>query len=193
MPDDDASHGDAALDEAGLDAHHGAPGDVDGAAASGPGVPDASDASVSASTPVTDGGASGDATAADGSFDGGPDAAACGSPSGTYATSCTQCALSGGLLTCECDTGAGASAPSSLDLCTCPDTTTISNAHGALTCCGNPGGTYARTCNECAIMGTVLGCTCETDNGGYVSSFIELCTCQPPSLIANTNGVLTCQ
>jgi hypothetical protein len=141
-----------------------------------------------AAADVGDGGA--DATPVDAA----PDApVACGSPSGSYTGSCSNCTVTGGTLTCDCKTSSGSTSTSSLDLCACPNTALISNADGVLTCCGNPGGSYSSTCDECAITATVLACTCKTSNGGYISSSIALCSCQPPSQISNTNGALTCQ
>jgi hypothetical protein len=133
------------------------------------------------------------ATADAASGDAGFDAASCGAPSGTYSSTCTGCTVAGGTLTCGCTTDSNSTATSSLDLCACPDTTTISNANGVLTCCGNPGGSYTSTCDECEINATILGCTCKTDNGGFISSFLPLCKCQAPSQISNTDGILTCQ
>jgi hypothetical protein len=180
---------DGGFSEAGfLDAPVGA------ADATGPASPDASDGSVPSpgaadSAPAE---ASSDATPSDGALDA-ADAAACGVPSGSYTGSCSNCSVAGGVLTCDCQTGSGgATMTSSVDLCACPDTTTISNAQGVLTCCGNPGGSYTSTCDECAVTATILACTCKTSNGGYLSSSIPLCTCQPPMKISNSNGTLTC-
>jgi hypothetical protein len=180
------------------DGGFGEAGLVDGSAdattptdATGPASPDASDAPTSPSGDAGDGGGS-DSAPADAALDA-PDAASCGEPSGSYTSSCMNCSVSAGMLTCDCQTGMGSTTlTTSLDLCACPNTTTISNAQGVLTCCGNPGGSYTSTCDECAITNTILACTCKTDNGGYISSSIALCTCQPPSKIANTNGMLTC-
>jgi hypothetical protein len=160
--------------------------------ASAPPTPDASsggqDAALADGAPAD--AAPTDSAPADAATDGG----ACGAPSGSYSTSCTNCAVSAGVLTCTCKTGSGSTtASSSLDLCACPDTTLISNASGVLTCCGSPGGSYAQTCNECAITDTVLACTCKTNNGGVISSSLALCGCQPPHQISNTDGILTCQ
>jgi hypothetical protein len=154
-----------------------------------------SDDSGPATAVDTGGGGTGeDASTTDAAGDeAGFDAASCGAPSGTYSSSCTDCTVGGGTLTCSCTTNSNSTATSSLDLCTCPDTTTISNADGVLTCCGNPGGSYTSTCDECAINATVLGCTCKTNNGGFISSFLSLCMCQAPAQISNTNGILTCQ
>jgi CVNH domain len=186
-PDDQ----DAALSEAGV--VDGPGEDAEDTGLPGPTGPD--DAGVDDSAPpATDGGIDGgngeDAASADAAADG---SSACGSPSGTYTGSCTSCAVANGTLTCLCTNDSGSSSQSSLDLCTCPNTATISNANGVLTCCGNPGGSYTQTCDECEVNATILGCTCESDNGGFISSFIALCSCQAPSQISNTDGMLTCQ
>jgi hypothetical protein len=152
---------------------------------------------VDTGAPSSDGGAvvegGSDAAVASDASGASGDGAACGAPSGTYTGSCTNCVVTANTLTCSCMTGSGSTtASSSLDLCACPNTATISNASGVLTCCGNPGGSYTSSCNECATTGTVLGCTCKTSNGGVLSSFLPLCSCQPPMQISNSNGILTC-
>jgi CVNH domain-containing protein len=179
-------------------------GDQDGAPfeagviddAGGDGAPGAMGSDDSGPLTAIDTGTGGmeeDASTDAASDDGGLDAASCGAPSGTYSSSCTDCTVAGGMLTCSCTTNSNSTATTSLDLCTCPDTTTISNANGVLTCCGNPGGTYTSTCDECETNATILGCTCKTDNGGFISSFLPLCKCQAPAQISNTDGILTCQ
>jgi hypothetical protein len=177
-----------------LDAAGDATQAMDATDATGPTSPDANDSSVAVpdaadSAPAE---ASSDASPSDGSVDA-ADAAACGAPSGSYTGSCNDCSVNAGVLTCNCQTGSGSTTMmSSIDLCACPDTTTIANAQGNLTCCGNPGGSYTSTCDECAVTAFVLACTCKTSSGGYLSSSISLCSCQAPMKISNSNGTLTC-
>jgi hypothetical protein len=136
----------------------------------------------------------GDAASLDGGATDASDASAdCGAPGGSYTQTCGNCSVTATTLTCACETETNTEATSSLDLCACPNPAAISNIDGGLTCCANPGGTYTKTCNECATTGTLLGCTCKTDNGGVISSFLSLCSCQLPSQISNIDGILTCQ
>jgi hypothetical protein len=131
----------------------------------------------------------GDAAAKDAA----PDAPiSCGSPSGTYSTSCTDCAVSGTTLTCQCTNDSGSSSSSSLDLCTCPVLTEISNSNGVLSCCGVPGGSYTTTCTACSMTDTMLSCSCVTKSGSMSTTTLNLCDCTQATQIANTNGQLTC-
>jgi hypothetical protein len=194
---------DAAVSEAGTGTEDGGLGDDTGSAAFVDSSATTGDDAGPSST--MDGGAdSGQGDDASGlsdsaladveSVDAAGDAGSCGSPSGSYTSSCTSCTLttSGTLICAACKTESGSTIESSIDLCTCPNTMAISNQNGVLTCCGNPGGSYSNTCDECAVTGYVLACTCETDNSGYISSSLDLCTCQSPSVISNTNGILSC-
>jgi hypothetical protein len=132
---------------------------------------------------------SGDAAAKDAAADA---PISCGSPAGTYSTSCSDCAVSGTTLTCQCTNGSGSSTSSSLDLCTCPVLTEISNSNGALSCCGVPGGTYTTSCTACSMTDTMLSCTCTTKSGSTSATTLDLCDCTQATQIANTNGQLTC-
>jgi hypothetical protein len=135
---------------------------------------------------------SGDAAPADAADDA-PDApTSCGSPGGTYTGTCQDCSVVGTTLTCLCKTDSGSSAESSLDLCTCPVLTEISNTNGVLSCCGIPGGSYTSTCTSCSMTETTLACTCTTSSGATASTSLDLCTCTQASQIGNTNGQLTC-
>ena len=125
--------------------------------------------------------------------DAAPDApVSCGSPGGTYAQSCSGCAVAGTTLTCECKTDSGSSVSASLNLCDCPVLTEISNANGVLSCCGSPAGSYTSSCTSCKLTGTILACTCITDSGAIAATSLDICTCTQATKIANTNGQLTC-
>ena len=136
--------------------------------------------------------ASGDAAPADGAPDAVDAPASCGSPAGTYTGTCNDCSVAGTTLTCLCTTDSGSSVESSLDLCTCPVLTEISNTNGVLSCCGVPGGSYTSTCTSCSMTETTLACTCTTSSGLRSPTTLNLCTCTQASQIGNTNGQLTC-
>jgi len=143
-------------------------------------APTGTDGSTSASV---------DATPADSA----PDApVSCGSPGGTYTGTCSDCSVTATTLTCLCTTDSGSSVESSLDLCTCPVLTEISNTNGILSCCGVPAGTYTSTCTSCSMTDTTLACTCTTGSGSTSPTSLNLCNCTQASQIANTNGQLTC-
>jgi CVNH domain len=193
----------AALEEDGSVSDAAVAGDAGAVGATGPAVHDGGQTGVIGAS--IDGGEGGDGAApsgasADGGTESGPsrdDAApdapvSCGSPSGTYSSSCQNCAVTGTMLTCDCATGSGPSSPTSLDLCSCPVLTEISNSNGTLSCCGVPGGSYTSNCSNCALTGTVLSCTCKTSSGMSSPTTLNLCSCSQATQIADTNGQLTC-
>ena len=116
----------------------------------------------------------------------------CGTPSGSYTGTCASCSVTANTLTCVCQNGAGGSVEASLDLCSCPIVTEISNSYGALTCCGAAGGSYTSSCTNCSLTGTTLSCTCENDSNMPEATTLNLCNCSQASQVSNTNGQLTC-
>jgi hypothetical protein len=64
----------------------------------------------------------------------------CGTPTGSYLTTCNNCQLIGGTMTCDCVNGAGATVVSQLDVCGCDQPPAVANTNGALTCASGDGG-----------------------------------------------------
>jgi len=59
--------------------------------------------------------------------------------------------------------------------------------------CGDAdGGSYAATCANCSLTGTVLTCDCKTDQQNTMTSSLDLCTCAQPPDVSNSNGYLYC-
>jgi len=86
-----------------------------------------------------DAGADGaDATSPDAEADASNDAAdanvSCGSPNGSYSSTCSSCTFVGVTLNCNCLTDSQASVAASLDLCSCTQPPVIANTNGVLTC-----------------------------------------------------------
>jgi CVNH domain len=58
----------------------------------------------------------------------------CGSPSGSYTGSCSSCSTTGSVLSCSCKNDSQQPTAATLNLCTCSNTTVISNQNGVLAC-----------------------------------------------------------
>jgi hypothetical protein len=126
-------------------------------------------------------------------------------PQGSYLSSCSNCVLSNGTLSCSCRNADGFSRGSSLNVRFCRDS--VSNQNGSLTC-GEPvayripqappppppralpRGSYQGSCSSCTINGDTLSCSCRNADGFSRGSSINTRYCYDS--ITNQNGSLTC-
>ncbi len=115
-------------------------------------------------------------------------------PSGSYTRSCLNIFVTPTSVTASCRTEKNAERSSTLmNPAACR--TQIENSDGFLTCEKGDGpaplGSYAKTCHDIVVSGTVLSASCRSD-GGYRQSTINLTTCSTGQA-ANNQGVLVCQ
>lgn len=127
-------------------------------------------------------------------------------PAGGYRGSCTGCRLEedGALLFCShCLDSTGAQVPTSLRHKDCVPPANLENRGGRLECVSVPNsldippGPYSSSCQGCTMQrdGKVLVCSrCTKPNGQQQESALVLDLCpQPPGVIENYLGVLSCQ
>jgi hypothetical protein len=115
-------------------------------------------------------------------------------PSGSYTRSCLNIFVTPTSVTASCRTEKNNERSSTLmNPAACR--TQIENSDGFLTCVKGDGsaplGSYAKTCHDIVVSGTVLSASCRSD-GGYRQSTINLTTCSTGQA-ANNQGVLVCE
>ena len=117
-------------------------------------------------------------------------------PAGSYAQSCQNCGMDGGVLSCDCFSRDGTLMPASMDAAACGST--IANMDGALTCEGPmvkhalPHGSYTASCRKCRVQGTTLICRCADRKGRYRRTEIPHDQCGNQG-IQNRDGDLKCE
>jgi hypothetical protein len=55
-----------------------------------------------------------------------------------------------------------------------------------------PPGSYALSCESCAVAGSVLSCSCRRIDGEFQSTQIDFANCRTDRDLANIDGVLRC-
>ncbi len=117
---------------------------------------------------------------------------------GSWQGSCRGGSLQGMLLTSNCRAIDGREVTTSLDLRTCGQPASAGNENGTLVCesgARNPpvGGSWALSCENEQLSGTVLHATCRDIAGNPVVASLDLLACGQPATAGNQNGVLVCE
>jgi|SRR5579871_3505746 len=110
-------------------------------------------------------------------------------PRGSYQASCTNCRLAPDRLSCDCRDLHGSNRSTSVPL----PCASVTNCNGFLTCGAcepTPPGSYSRTCDKCAVNGSILCCDCKGAHGRAQTSCAPV-PCRQGQM-ANCNGRLKC-
>ena len=123
-------------------------------------------------------------------------------PRGSWERTCNNARMDGPILRARCDDGHGRWLYTSIDVRGCPGER-LRNTWGRLTCAAGgygrdrfynsmPDGSWARTCREPFMRGSVLTAVCEDGDRRWRSTSIDVRQCYG-GRVRNTYGRLTCE
>ena len=114
-------------------------------------------------------------------------------PADDLVEGCRNASYDGYVLTAECRDGQGRWASSAIDTRTC--TEAVENRGGALACVAAaqplPVGSWASTCRNARMEGSVLRAECQNTRGRWTISSLETSSCSYP--VENREGNLVCE
>jgi hypothetical protein len=115
-------------------------------------------------------------------------------PPGSYTDTCNDCTMSNSTLSCSCKNEDGKYSSTSLDTSLCIQPADVSNQHGVLTCISPrmPAGSYIDTCRGCTMSNSTLSCSCNDEDGNYLSTSLDTSLCIQPADVSNKFAMLTC-
>ncbi len=129
-------------------------------------------------------------------------------PRGSWERTCNNARMDGPILRARCDDGHGRWTYTSIDVRGCPGER-LRNTWGRLTCAAFGGyggggrygdgwsggmarGSWARTCRDADMRGSVLTAVCEDSNGRWRPTSIDVRQCYD-GRVRNSYGRLTCE
>jgi hypothetical protein len=124
-------------------------------------------------------------------------------PRGSWERTCNNARMDGPVLRARCDDGNGRWLYTSIDVRGCPGER-LRNTWGRLTCAaggyrgndrwsgGMPNGSWARTCRDSYMRGSLLIAVCEDGNRRWRPTSIDVRQCYD-GRVRNTYGRLTCE
>lgn len=139
-------------------------------------------------------------------------------PAGSYQQSCINARVRNNMLIANCTNNSGQRVRSSINVNACANAD-IGNINGQLSCVRNghmygrgrgrygrgrsglyrpgygagvPAGSYQQSCSNAQMSGSTLTASCRANNGGYVTSYLDISQCRSTDDIGNVNGQLRC-
>jgi hypothetical protein len=114
-------------------------------------------------------------------------------PPGSWRSTCINASENGGMLNAQCDTPSGQWNSTSLAMYDCPSGI-VDNSYGNLICRGGsvaslPGGSWAKSCRNASIQGTMMYAQCSTGYGGWNQTSFDIARF-PNAQLANDHGTL---